>query len=200
MAYVLEGSILEVCDCEVLCPCWIGEDPDNGTCDSVIAYHVDRGDIEGVDVSGLTMAMVAHIPGNVLKGNFRTMTFVDDRANPEQEASLLKAFSGKLGGPLSDLANLVGEMVGVERAPITFDVSGGKGTLKIGTSAEAVMEPYRGPTGKVTILNESVFSTIPGSPAYVAKASTYRVKNDAVGLDIDLKDHNAIQGSFRFQG
>ena len=33
MAYTLEGRILEVCDCNVLCPCWIGEDPDNGTCD-----------------------------------------------------------------------------------------------------------------------------------------------------------------------
>ena len=200
MAYILEGSILEVCDCNVLCPCWIGEDPDNGTCDSVIAYHVDSGVIEGVDVSGLTMAMVAHIPGNVLNGNFRTMTFVDDRASNEQEAALLKAFSGKLGGPLSDLANLVGEMMGVERAAITFDVQGGKGVLRIGTDAEAVMEPYRGPSGNVTTLNESIFSTIPGSPAYVAKASTYRVKNEAVGLNVDLKDHNAIQGSFRFQG
>ena len=100
MAYTLEGSILEVCDCKVLCPCWIGEDPDNGTCDSVIAYHVDTGEIEGVDVSGLTMAMVAHIPGNVLNGNFRTMTFVDDRASIEQEQALLMAFAGKLGGPL----------------------------------------------------------------------------------------------------
>ena len=62
------------------------------------------------------------------------------------------------------------------------------------------MEPYRGPSGNVTTLNESIFSTIPGSPAYVAKALTYRVKNAAVGLDVDLKDHNAIQGSFRFQG
>jgi hypothetical protein len=146
------------------------------------------------------MAMAAHIPGNVLKGNFRTMTFVDDRASNEQEAALLKAFSGKLGGPLSDLANLVGEMMGVERAAITFDVQGGKGVLRIGTDAEAVMEPYRGPSGNVTTLNESIFSTIPGSPAYVAKALTYRVKNAAVGLDVDLKDHNAIQGSFRFQG
>ena len=199
MAYTLEGSILEVCDCKVLCPCWIGEDPDNGTCDSVIAYHVDTGEIEGVDVSGLTMAMVAHIPGNVLNGNFRTMTFVDDRASIEQEQALLMAFAGKLGGPLEDLSKLVGEMVGVERAPITFDVQGGKGTLRIGTDAEAVMEPYRGPTGEVTTLNESIFSTIPGSPAYVAKASKYRVKNAAVGLDIDLEDHNAIQGAFRFE-
>ena len=200
MAYTLEGSILEVCDCKVLCPCWIGEDPDNGTCDSVIAYHVDKGDIEGVDVSGLTMAMVAHIPGNVLNGNFRTMTFVDDRASIEQEQALLMAFAGKLGGPLEDLSKLVGEMVGVERAPITFDVQGGKGTLRIGTDAEAVMEPYRGPTGEVTTLNESIFSTIPGSPAYVAKASKYRVKNAAVGLDVDLEGHNAIQGAFRFEG
>ena len=200
MAYTLEGRILEVCDCDVLCPCWIGEDPDNGTCDSVIAYHVDKGNIGDVDVSGLTMAMVAHIPGNVLNGNFRTMTFVDDRASAEQEQALLTAFAGKLGGPLEDLSKLVGEMVGVERAPITFDVQGGKGTLRIGTDAEAVMEPYRGPTGKVTTLNESIFSTIPGSPAYVAKASKYRVKNAAVGLDIDLEDHNAIQGAFRFEG
>lgn len=200
MAYTLEGSILEVCDCKVLCPCWIGEDPDNGTCDSVIAYHVDTGEIEGVDVSGLTMAMVAHIPGNVLNGNFRTMTFVDDWASIEQEQALLMAFAGKLGGPLEDLSKLVGEMVGVERAPITFDVQEGKGTLRIGTDAEAVMEPYRGPTGEVTTLNESIFSTIPGSPAYVAKASKYRVKNAAVGLDIDLEGHNAIQGAFRFDG
>ena len=43
MAYHLEGRLLEVCDCRVLCPCWIGEDPDNGTCDTVLAYHFDAG-------------------------------------------------------------------------------------------------------------------------------------------------------------
>lgn len=36
------------------------------------------------------------------------------------------------------------------------------------------MEPCRGPTGEVTTLNESVFTTIPGAPAWVAKASVYK--------------------------
>ena len=27
MGYHLEGKLLEVCDCKVLCPCWIGEAP-----------------------------------------------------------------------------------------------------------------------------------------------------------------------------
>jgi len=198
MAYTLEGSILEVCDCKVLCPCWIGEDPDNGTCDSIIAYHIDRGSIDGVDVSGLTMAMLAHIPGNVLDGNFRSVAYLDDKASQIQIDSLLAAFGGRLGGPLEDMAKLVGETVAVVTATIEFRVKDGLGTLKIGDEAEAVMEPYRGPTGEITTLHESIFSTIPGSPAYVAKASRYRAKNAALGLDIDLEGHNAIQGSFRF--
>jgi hypothetical protein len=62
------------------------------------------------------------------------------------------------------------------------------------------MEPYRGPSGKPTTLVDSIFSTIPGSPAYVSKASMFRLKNPAVGLDVDLRDHNAIQGVFAFEG
>ena len=91
MAYQLEGRILEVCNCNVLCPCWIGEDPDNGNCDSVLAYHFDSGNIEGVDIAGLTLGLVAHIPGNVLKGNFRVVMVVDEKATPQQEEAILKA-------------------------------------------------------------------------------------------------------------
>jgi hypothetical protein len=200
MTYKLEGSLLEVCDCEVLCPCWIGEDPDNGTCQSALAYHFDRGAIDGVDVSGLTLALEALIPGNVLKGNFRAQIYVDERATKEQEEALLSVFTGKQGGPVADLAALVGEVVKVERVPITFEVHEGKGTLRIGNTTQAEMEPYRGPSGKPTTLVESIFSTIPGSPAYVAKASTFRMKNQAVGVDVNLRDHNAIQGVFAFEG
>ena len=200
MAYTLEGSILEVCDCNVLCPCWIGEDPDNGTCDSIIAYHIDRGTINGIDVSGLTMAMLAHNPGNVLDGNFRAVAYLDDKASQTQIDALLAAFGGRLGGPLEDMAKLVGETVAVVSATIDFHVEEGRGTLKIGDEAEAVMEPYRGRNGEITTLNGSIFSTIPGSPAYVSKASRYRVKSAPLGLDIDLEGHNAIQGSFRFEG
>ena len=200
MAYKLEGSILEVCDCKVLCPCWIGEMPDNGTCQSALAYHFERGTIDGVDVSGLTLATNVFIPGTPLAGNWRAHLFIDERASKEQETVLVSVFTGKQGGPVADLAALVGEMVKIERAPITFEVKEGKGTLRIGNTTEAVMEPYRGPSGKPTTLVDSIFSTIPGSPAYVAKASTFRMKNDAVGVDVNLRDHNAIQGVFAFEG
>jgi hypothetical protein len=200
MAYKLEGSILEVCDCKVLCPCWIGETPDNGTCQSALAYHFERGTIDGVDVSGLTLATNVFIPGTPLAGNWRAHLFIDERASREQETLLVSVFTGKQGGPVADLAALVGEVVKIERAPITFEMKEGRGTLRIGNTTEAVMEPYRGPSGKPTTLVDSIFSTIPGSPAYVAKASRFRMKNDAVGVDVSLHDHNAIQGVFAFEG
>jgi hypothetical protein len=199
MAYQLEGRLLEVCNCNVLCPCWIGENPDNGTCDTVVAWGIDKGTINGTDVSGLTLAMAAYIPGNILQGNWRAAVFVDDKATPQQQEALLGVWTGKLGGPVADLAKLVGEVVSVERAPITFTVSEGAGTLKIGNVVDTAMAPYKGPTGAFTTLNESVFSTIPGSPAYVSKASRYKRNSSKYGLaDVNLENHNAIQGTFRF--
>jgi hypothetical protein len=62
------------------------------------------------------------------------------------------------------------------------------------------MQPYQGATGNITTLHETAFSTIPGAPAYVSKASRYRVKEPRLGFDIDLSGHNAIQGQFRFVG
>jgi hypothetical protein len=190
--------LLEVCDCNVLCPCWIGELPDNGTCQSALAYRIDKGSIDGVDVSGLTFAAAAFIPGRTLEGNIRVVRYVDDRATAEQEVALLAAFRGERGGPLADLASLYIE-VDARRAPITFEVEEGKGSFAIGQSVVAEMEPYRGPTGEVTRLVESIFSTIPGSPAYVAKASRFKMVQPEIGVDLELTGHNAIQGEFRIE-
>src|SRR5512132_3643317 len=101
MAYKLEGSLLEVCNCEVLCPCWIGVDPDNGTCDSALAHHFEKGQVDGVDVSGLTLAFAVHIPANIVKGDRRAVVQVDERATKQQEEAWLSVHTGKQGGPIA---------------------------------------------------------------------------------------------------
>jgi len=198
MAYHLEGRLLEVCDCRVLCPCWIGEDPDNGTCNTIVAWHFDRGTINGVDMSGHTLAMIAHVPGNILAGNWRAAVYLDDGVTPQQEELLLAVYTGRMGGPIADLAGLVGEVVSVEKAPIRFDVQGGKGTLQIGTAGYAELEPYRNASGATTTLADTVFSTVPGAPVFVGKSPRYRSRNEKLGIDVDLSGHNALQSTFVF--
>jgi hypothetical protein len=199
MAYQLEGRLLEVCTCNILCPCWVGGDPDGGTCDGLFAWHFDKGSVNGTDVTGRTFGWIGHIPGNILEGNWRIVVFMDEEATDEQQQALLDVWTGKLGGPIADLAQLVGEVISVERVPIEFSVEGVKGTVKFGDAASAKLEPFKGATGESTTLNDTIFTTIPGSPAYVGKAEHYRVELPQHGFEIDLQDHNAVQGSFRFE-
>jgi hypothetical protein len=196
--YEIEGTLLEACTCKVLCPCWIGEDPDGGSCSAFNAYHFDRGSIGGVDVSGLSAVRVVLIPGNVLTPNSWTQVLlIDENASDEQFSAIADAFEGRLGGPLADLAGLVRETLAVERAPITHEIEEGAGVLKVGDSISSSMHPYTGPDGTPTTLRDSLFSTVPGSPAYVAVADTHEVKLPEYGMEWQLENRNAIQSDWK---
>ncbi len=198
--YELHGTLLEACDCNVLCPCWIGEDPDNGTCQAMTAHHFDSGTINGIDVSGLTWAGAAFIPGNILQGGIKFVAFIDEVATPEQVQAVTDAFSGRLGGPLADTAALFGEVIGPYQVPIDHSLVDGKGAVTVGSKIRASMEPYRGPDGSVTTLRDSIFSTIPGTPAWVGKASELTVDIPAHGFTWTFTNRNAIQGVFVVRG
>jgi hypothetical protein len=198
IVYDLQGTLLEACSCGVLCPCWVGEDPDGGTCDAFVAYHFDAGTIRDVDISGRSIVNVVHIPGNVLTpGSWRVVMFVDDGATDEQLQALVDAYSGKLGGPLADLAGLVDEVLDVRRAPIRHEIRDGAGTLAVGDFVSAEMAPFASGAGQTTTLRDSVFSTVPGSPAYVSKASQNTVNLPQYGMVWSFKGRNAIQSDYR---
>lgn len=201
MGYILDGYLLEFCDCNVLCPCWIGEDPDNGSCQGTLAWHIERGTIDGVDVSGRTYSALAILPGNAFSGNWKLLGIVDDGATDEQFTAIANAFTGKLGGPLADMAQLIGEVVGVERRPVTVDVVEGTGVLKIGDLVDAEMEAYQGHFGRATNLQDTPMSTHPGAPAFISKSKRY-VRNTAqYGIpDVNLHGRNAVQAMVHFEG
>jgi hypothetical protein len=201
MNYRVEGRLLEICTCKILCPCWVGGDPDGGTCDSSMAWRIDAGTIEGIDVSGRTIALSIHMPGNVLKGRWRAVVYIDDQSTLEQYDAILKVWTGQLGGAIADLVGLISEVITVERVPIDFAVVEGRGTLTVGQDVVAELAPFQGTTARPTTLHDAVFSTIPGSPAFVGKADHFWRDNRRHGLaKVDLEGHNAIQGAFVFEG
>jgi hypothetical protein len=144
-AYLLTGTILEACNCNVLCPCWIGEDPDQGSCDAIVAYHIEQGEITGLDVSGLTVIEVTRIPGNVLAGGWQQLLLVSEEATPAQRQALADAFEGRLGGPLADLAGLVGERLGLHSAPIAHRLVGGEAPRRDGAVQKRLRRHHHPP-------------------------------------------------------
>ena len=200
MAYEIEGKLLEVCSCNILCPCWVGEDPDGGTCDSAMAWHIDKGQIEGIDVAGLTFALSVHIPGNVLTPKSWKVAVVRLRHRDRRSA---RRDPQGLHGPARrrDRRLRRPHRRGRFRRARADHLHGrrGQGPARIGSAADAQLTPYTGATGALTTLGETAFSTIPGSPVYVAKADHFSRDGAPYGLpSVDLRDNNALQGHFVF--
>jgi len=189
MAYQLEGSSLEACTCEGSCPCWAGYEPNEG-CDTVLSWYIHNGTVEDVDVSGRAVAVVAGVPCSALnQGTASATLYVDDEATPKQEEALLNVWTGRMGGPVADVAHLFGEVASMERAPITFSVDGIKGMLRIGQEIQADTAPLREAEGRSTTIQESVLSTAPGSAHTTAEWSEAPRS----------QEYSAVQASFRFE-
>jgi hypothetical protein len=120
MSWNLTGSYVETCSCELMCPCNLSMD--HGAtydfCRVTLVFNLREGQVEGTEVGGRTVALIADTPKVMTEGNWRLGVYVDDGASDEQFDKLVKVFGGQLGGPMGALAPLVGEVVGVERAAI----------------------------------------------------------------------------------
>ena len=142
MAWQIEGTYFETCSCEVVCPCTaslvLGADYDR--CKVTLVFRVTRGDVEGSDVSGLAVAVVADSPKFMSEGNWRLGVFIDARASDEQAAKLGAVFGGQIGGPMGALGPLVGENLGVERASIEVREEGLRHSVKIGDAVDFEVE------------------------------------------------------------
>jgi hypothetical protein len=64
------------------------------------------------------------------KGNWSVGLIADERASTEQRDAITAIVRGAAGGPMAALSGLVGTFLGVESAPIHFDRSGAKWSVK----------------------------------------------------------------------
>jgi hypothetical protein len=142
MAWNLKGTYVETCSCELMCPCNMSFD--HGAtydyCRVTLVFSVDEGEIEGTDVSGLKVAAIVESPKVMTEGNWRLGMFVDDRATTEQMEKLTAVFGGQKGGPMEGVVPLVGEIVGVEQAPIEVVDDGHRHSVRIGNAIDFEIE------------------------------------------------------------
>jgi hypothetical protein len=120
MAWSLRGTYFENYPCDMVCPCTtsgLTKPANTERCRVVLVFHIDSGEVDEVDVSNLTVAVLADTPQVMADGNWRVGVFMDEDANEEQADKLGAVFSGQLGGPMEAFSGLIGENLGVEVAP-----------------------------------------------------------------------------------
>lgn len=155
MTWHLEGSYFEHCPCDQVCPCITSAftaPADVERCLTVLAFHINSGEVEGIDVTGLTVGMFVDSPRVMADGNWRVGLFMDAAATREQAGKLEAVFSGQLGGPPQMFAAMAGENLGTEVAPMQYADDGHRHRIRIGELAEIEVEdfvPPQNPGGEV---------------------------------------------------
>jgi hypothetical protein len=187
MSWNLRGSYVETCSCELMCPCNLSLD--HGAtydyCRVTLVFNVREGDVEGVDIAGCKVAVIADTPKVMTEGNWRVGVFVD-AAGDDQFDKLVGVFSGQLGGPMAGLAPLIGEMLGVERATIEVGDDGLRHTVRVGDSIDFEIEdivPFGIETGEPIKFN-GMFHPV-GSDLTMAEAKRTRI--NAFGITYEGK-------------
>lgn len=188
MAWTLEGTYFENCSCDTICPCtWSGltAKATKDRCKAMLAFHVDRGDIEGVDVSGLTFAMVVDTPPVMSDGNWKMGVVLDGAATEDQAAAMGRLLGGELGAPPAMLGPLVGEMVGIERAPAEWTQSNGTLAVRFGNLIDVQVDTYAqdGLPGPVQLTNvfHPANTTLTLSPATRSRVDAFGITFDGTG-------------------
>jgi len=200
MAWKLEGTYFENCNCDWVCPCTVTSfaSPATGDrCQVVLNYHVTHGEVDGLDVSGRSVSIVADAPKKMLDGNWRVGLIIDDKASKEQADKLTAVFAGKVGGPMANIAPLIGELLGVERLPIEYSDKGNRHSIRIGDDVAIEVEDFAaqegGETTKLTGVAHPSSSTLT-----IARPIASKIK--AFGLEFKSAGKSAFSAPFSWVG
>jgi hypothetical protein len=199
MGYRMVGRFLEACDCYVPCPCWFDDNPDEGECTGVVAWQVENGEVDGVDVTGLSVVSVSQHGGHRGRsGQMRVALLVDDAADDTQFAALSQAFTGALGGPLGDLARMTGTLAAVERASVSLVADNDDARVDAPGRLSVRSKVVRGSTGRPITIGDGLLATLLGTPGIVGRSSRFRLTVEAAGLDLSVTDRSTTSGRFSY--
>jgi hypothetical protein len=199
MAWSVQGRSIEHCNCNSICPCYssgLVRPGDYERCVGYIAFEIERGEADGVDLSGRNVVFLQDAPGVMVEGNWKAGLVIDDGASPEQTDKLAAIFSGQAGGPLAAFGPLVAEFLGVERAPIQVSHAGGVHTLRAGQliDSEFADEVHPGASGPVQMLNTAALPFI--DPITISPPTRSVIK--AFGWNVDNAGRHGTTSTFNW--
>jgi hypothetical protein len=191
MAYLLKGTYAGICNCKLVCPCNVDGTPtgEGDQCHGLIVYDVGEGNLDDMDLSGVTFALAYFLPSNPASGNWKIAGTIDEGASEEQAQAIDRIVSGQAGGPFADFAPLIGEYSGMQRGNVS--VSDGEGPSgSVSGVGEFTAEFFKDAEGTTTTLNNSMFGFAPtirlgkGSGRFTVFGSTYDA-NYAEGAEFE---------------
>lgn len=111
MAYDIQGTFYEACDCEIICSCWASIDPGMAQCTGLWAWELGEGSkIDGLPVDGCKVVILTH--GTSCDDAERKLILIDSGTDPDKEKRYQAIHAALIdsSGPWCKVLNAVGNL------------------------------------------------------------------------------------------
>ncbi len=205
-AWQLEGDLLDMCNCELLCPCHVSfrQKSTYDICEGLWVANIERGAWNQLNLDGLRVMVTFHCPSPVMyEGGWAAVLYIDERASQEQEAALTEIFSGQAGGPWARLAPFFkdGEFQAVKRAAFDFTKEGRTFRVTTSTATDGAtdleIQAIRGVNSDDEVKITNLRNVIHGEE-HVMAHSDHKVDDE--GLRWDYTGKNGLYSRFSWSG
>jgi hypothetical protein len=202
-----QGDWFDVCNCTIPCPCTFAQAPSEGTCEGILAWHIRAGNYGDVRLDGLNVMALGTFEGNIWEGETKATMgiFLDEQADEAQRGALQMIFGGQAGGWPGEFASMIGEVRGIEYAPIEFEIADDLAfwRAEIPGRVEARAEALSGPTSptpdaRVQLHNAPGAEVGPGQVATWGKTTAHR--GDAFGFKFEWAGRSSKHFPFDWSG
>lgn len=194
--YALEGTYMESCNCDSICPCVLLDDPTEGFCQAFVAWHIDKGHLRDVRLDGLNVAVWLHAPGNLTKGEWRMAYYFDSKGTTQQINALRELWHGEHGGYLEVIASLASENMGIKVTGIDFEVTDKGASFKVDGVGEVDIVNTEAGNGDRVLLHNTPLAVAPGHPITIAKQKILKYQDH--GMDQFLSGRNGFSSPFTY--
>ena len=156
----------------------------------------------------MNLLALSYFKGNIWAGNTKAniASFVDERANLQQRDALQKIFTGKAGGLMAQVANLVEEDRGLYFASIKLEVANDLSYWsaeipgKVEARAEALTGPMTPPGKRVQTLNPPGSEVGPSTVVTWGKAMTNEVSAPEIRFEWKREGRSSKHSPFEWMG
>lgn len=191
----MTGTYFKSCNCDPGCPCDFMSPPTHRHCEGVLGMQVETGHFDNLSLDGVKWAVAYHWPGPLHEGNGTVKPYFDPSTTPEQMNALGQILTGQAGGSwFAVLATIISEVKQPAVVPIAFDISGKRGTIKIGEVIENRFAPIQNP---VTGAEFAIQVRIPGGMEYSDQGEADILRSETMrSIDEISFDHTGCHTSF----
>ena len=122
------------------------------SCSAVLVLDIRNGTVDGVDVGGSKVAMVADWPSGFLNGDGTGRLYFDPSVPQGKRPALEAVVTGRKGGVLEAMAAVIPNVEPSQEATINIEKGPEQTRLRVGDFVDLAIKQLRGPTGEPTKL------------------------------------------------